>query len=106
MPSRYGTDCAIYYLVITWSVALTLAFYPSLLVGPPLQLVQVALVIGEHGVEEVRVGVHRLLGQRHGGLPLLDLLLDQVLRQSPVVLGLGPQVVDDAVEEVLRQLGI
>src|SRR5829696_3075603 len=77
-----------------------------LLVGPALHFVQVALVIGEHGVEEVRVSVHRLLGQRPGGLPLLALLLDQVLRQSPVVLGLGPQVVDNAVEEVLRQLGV
>src|SRR5215204_3907072 len=77
-----------------------------LLIGPALYLVQVALVVGEHGVEEVRVGVHRLLGQRPGSLPLLALLLDQVLRQGPVALGLGPQVVDNAVEEVLRQLGV
>src|SRR5215210_7706706 len=77
-----------------------------LLIGPALYLVQVAFVVGEHGVEEVRVGVHRLLGQSPGGLPLLALLLDQVLRQSPVALGLGPQVVDNAVEEVLRQLGV
>src|ERR687898_727616 len=81
-------------------------FTLRLLVGPALRLVQVALVVGEHGVEEVRVGVHRLLSQRPGGLPLLALLLDQVFRQGPVALGLGPQVVDNAVEEVLRQLGV
>src|SRR5215211_4225862 len=81
-------------------------FALRLLVGPALHFVQVALVIGEHGVEEVRIGVHRLLGQRPGGLPLLALLLDQVLRKGPVALGLGPQIVDNAVEEVLRQLGV
>src|SRR5215210_6600207 len=77
-----------------------------LLVGPALHLVQVAFVVGEHGVQEVHVSVDRLLGQCLGGLPLLALLLDQVLREGPVALGLGPQVVDNAVEEVLRQLGV
>src|SRR5215212_11544472 len=77
-----------------------------LLPGAPLSLVQAAPVVGEHGVQEVRVGVDRLLGERLGGLLLLALLLDQVLRQSPVALGLGAQVVDDAVEEVLRQLRV
>src|SRR5215208_7736216 len=78
----------------------------QLLVRPPLRLIQVAPVVGEHGIEEVHVGVYRLLGQRLGGLLLLALLLDQVLRERPVVLGLGPQVVDHTVEEVLRQLGV
>src|SRR5918998_1770094 len=77
-----------------------------LLVGPALHLAQVALVIGEHGIQEVRVGVDRLLGQRLGGLPLLALSLDQVLREGPVAFGLSPKVVDNAVEEVLRQLGV
>src|SRR5215217_5900926 len=77
-----------------------------LLVGPALHLVQVALVVGEHGVQEVHVGVHRLLGQRLGGLLLLALLLDQILRQGPVALGLGPEVVDHPVEELLGQLGV
>src|SRR5215211_81503 len=44
---------------------------------------------GEHGVEEVHVGVHRFLGEGLGSLLLLALLLDEVFRQSPVVLGLG-----------------
>src|SRR5215211_3192989 len=44
---------------------------------------------GQHGIEEVHVGVHRLLGELLGSLLLLALLLDQVLRQSPVAIGLG-----------------
>src|SRR5215216_1203939 len=78
----------------------------QLLVRPPLRLIQVAPVVGEHGIEEVHVGVDRLLGQRLGGLLLLALLLDQILREGPVVLGLRPEVVDDAVEEVLRHLRV
>jgi hypothetical protein len=61
---------------------------------------------GEHGVEEVHVGVHRLLGESLGGLLLLALLLDEVLGQGAVVLGLGPEVVDHAVEEVLGELRV
>src|SRR5215217_7244758 len=34
-----------------------------LLPGAPLSLIQAAPVIGEHGVQELRVGVHRLLGE-------------------------------------------
>jgi hypothetical protein len=45
---------------------------------------------GEHGVEEVHVGVDRLLSESLGGLLLLALLLDEVLGQGAVVLGLGP----------------
>src|SRR5215204_7352927 len=77
-----------------------------LLPGAPLSLIQAAPVVGEHGVQELRVGVHRLLGESLGGFLLLALLLDQILRQGPVALGLGPEVVDDAVEEVLRQLRV
>src|SRR5215212_5486652 len=77
-----------------------------LLPGAPLRLVQATPVVGEHGVQEVGVGVDRLLGEGLGGLLLLALLLDQVLRQGPVALGLGPEVVYDAVEEVLRQLRV
>src|SRR5918997_358322 len=77
-----------------------------LAVGPPLRLVQVTPVVGEHGVQEVHVGVDRLLGEGLGGLLLLALLLDQVLRQLPVALGLRPEVVDHAVEEILRQLRV
>src|SRR5919112_4962363 len=69
-------------------------------VGPPLHPVQVAPVVGEHGVQEVHVGSQRLLGQRLGGLLLLALLRDEIVRERPVVLGLRPQVVDDAVKEV------
>src|SRR5215216_3503965 len=86
--------------------ALSECFALRLLVSLALHFVQVALVIGEHGVEEVRVGVDRLLGQRPGSLTLLALLLDQVLIQGPVALCLGPQVVDNSVEEILRQLGV
>src|SRR5215207_3661494 len=74
--------------------------------GAPLSLIQAAPVVGEHGVQELRVGVHRLLGESLGGLLLLALLLDEVLRQGPVALGLGTQVVDDAVEEVLGELRV
>src|SRR5215210_3296985 len=77
-----------------------------LLVGPPLRLIEVALVVGEHGVQEVHVGARGLLGQRPGGLPLFALLRDQILRERPVALSLGPQVVDHTVEEVLGQLGV
>ena len=35
-----------------------------------------ALVRAEHGIEEVHVGVYRLLGEQLGGLLLLALLLD------------------------------
>src|ERR671910_771623 len=77
-----------------------------LLPGAPLSLVQATSVVGEHGVQEVGVGVDRLLGEGLGGLLLLALLLDQILRQGPVALGLGPEVVYDAVEEVLRELRV
>src|SRR5215212_6703643 len=77
-----------------------------LLPGAPLSLIQAAPVVGEHRVQELRVGVHRLLGESLGGLLLLALLLDEVLSQSPVALGLGAQVVDDAVEEVLGELRV
>src|SRR5215210_1236796 len=77
-----------------------------LLVGPPLYFVQVAPVVGKHGVEEVHIGVGRFLDKRLGGLPLLALLLDQILREAPVVLGLSPKAVDDAVEEFLPYLGV
>src|SRR5215211_3995653 len=86
--------------------ALSECFALRLLVSPALHFVQVTLVIGEHGVEEVRVGVDRLLGQRPGGLTLLALLLDQVLIQGSVALCLGLQVVDNSIEEILRQLGV
>src|SRR5215211_6770942 len=61
----------------------------TLLPGALLGLVQATPVVGEHRVEEVHVGVHRLLGEGLGSLLLLALLLDQVFRQSPVALGLG-----------------
>ncbi|CAA9411171.1 MAG: hypothetical protein AVDCRST_MAG01-01-1624 [uncultured Rubrobacteraceae bacterium] len=41
-----------------------------------------------------------------GGLLLLALLLDQVVRQRSVVGRLGPQVVDNPVEELLRELRV
>jgi hypothetical protein len=62
--------------------------------------------VGEHGVEEVHVGVDLLLGQRLGRLLLLAMMLDQILGEGPVVLGLRTEVVDDAVEEVLRHLRV
>src|SRR5215216_4886369 len=71
-----------------------------------LGLVQATPVVREHRVEEVHVGVHRFLGEGLGSLLLLALLLDQVLRQSLIALGLAPEVVDHAVEEVLGQLGV
>src|SRR5215210_7043780 len=71
-----------------------------------LGLVQATPVVREHRVEEVHVGVHRLLGEGLGSLLLLALLLDQVLRQSLIALSLAPEVVDHAVEEVLGQLGV
>src|SRR5919107_3964684 len=46
-----------------------LAFH--LLVGPPLRLIDVTPVVGEHGVQEVHVSVDGLLGQRPGSLLLL-----------------------------------
>src|SRR5215218_547998 len=78
----------------------------QLLVGPPLRLIEVTPVVGEHGIQEVHVSVDGLLGQRPGGLLLFALLRDQILRESPVALGLGPQVVDHTVEEFLGQLGV
>src|SRR5918995_4968270 len=47
----------------------------QLLAGPPLRLIEVASVVGEHGVGEIHVGVDGLLGQRPGGLLLFALLL-------------------------------
>ena len=66
---------------------------------PPLRLVQVAAVVREHGVQEVRVGVGGLLGEGSGDLLLLALPGDQ---ERPVVLGLSPRALYDAVERVLR----
>ena len=52
------------------------------------------------------VGPYTLLRQSLRGLPLALLLTLQLLGHLPVALRLGAQVVDYAVEEVLRQLGI
>src|SRR5918997_2981726 len=74
----------------------------SLLLG----LVHGPLIVGEHGVYEVHVGTHALLGEGLRDLPLALLLVGQLLGHGPVALGLGAKVVDHAVEEGLRQLGV
>src|SRR5215203_6299731 len=74
--------------------------------GVPLGALQVPLVVGEHGVEKVHVGVHGLLRERLRGLALPLLMLDELARGLAVALRLSAETTDDAVEERLRHLGV
>ena len=71
----------------------------------PLGCPQGLLPVGEHRVYELHVGAHRLLGDSLRGLRLALVLLGQPLGRLPILLGLGAQVVDHAVEEDLGKLG-
>ena len=62
------------------------------------------LVEGEHGVEEVQVDAHRLPCELLGGLLTPPSSLDQFLRSPLGALCVRAEVIDDGVEEVLRQL--
>src|SRR5919199_4498757 len=71
-----------------------------------LSCLNTSLPVGERRVHKGHIGVNRLLGEYLGSLPRALLLVGQLLSHLSVVLRLGAKIVDDAIEEVLCQLGI
>jgi hypothetical protein len=61
------------------------------------------LIVGERGVEEVYVGVNRLLGERLPGLPLSPRLVSQLLGGGAPAPGLLSEVVQHPLGEVLGE---